>query len=505
MAKKAEKIFVMTDLRKIKIGDRTRTKLTDIESLAESIKTNGLFSPPGVVRLREEDPEHTFLLVFGERRLTALRLLAEKGDSWEIPVRVLPDADPYTVALCEGIENSQRKDFSAYETVQHAAKIHALLTAKYGKAIPGIAGSGQSLKSTAELLGTSVPQLSKDNTLAATITALPQNVQDTLKTITNRADLERAVSIITKSAVEGAVSSAIESGNSELAQRMASGTVVEKAVTKLNDKRETIKAQQNKAAEAASGLKKNWVPIVAAAYALYKPSLEPHKTGGALDFLLKDQPPVSADFIEIDPPYGVELSKVKKSETGGVSSLHYVDIQPELYDEFLNNVLAGTVRVMKPETWGIIWFAESRQLQVYEALVKHGLSPASVPALWVKGTTSGQTQNQKLLLGSSYEGFYYFRKGSPELKQMGRSNVFNYAPVGSAVKIHPAERPAELMREILRTFVGPSERPLRILVPFGGSGRTIIEAFRMGFDPKGCDIVEEYRSRYIIAASTELS
>lgn len=65
------------DIADIKIGDRYRKDVGDIEALAASIKKQGLLQPIGINENNE--------LVFGERRLRAFQSLG-----WtRIPVRLL--------------------------------------------------------------------------------------------------------------------------------------------------------------------------------------------------------------------------------------------------------------------------------------------------------------------------------------------------------------------------------------------------------------------------------
>jgi ParB/RepB/Spo0J family partition protein len=86
----------------IKIGDRHRREMGDIESLAASIAELGLLHPV-VVR-----PDGT--VVAGERRIRAFEFLGRD----EIPVTVL---DIEAMARGELAENAQRKDFTPSELV----------------------------------------------------------------------------------------------------------------------------------------------------------------------------------------------------------------------------------------------------------------------------------------------------------------------------------------------------------------------------------------------------
>lgn len=90
------------DIESIKIENRYRKDLGDIEGLASSIKEQGLLQPVGVDRDNN--------LVFGERRIRAFQYLG-----WSrIPVRRV---NVTSIVEGEYAENEVRKDFTASERV----------------------------------------------------------------------------------------------------------------------------------------------------------------------------------------------------------------------------------------------------------------------------------------------------------------------------------------------------------------------------------------------------
>ena len=103
----------------IRIGNRHRTEMGDIEELANSIKEQGLLQPIGVTRDNE--------LVFGERRLAACRDFLKWS---EIDVRVVD-----VVSIIEGElhENEIRKDFTPSERVAIANAIREQIGDRQGE------------------------------------------------------------------------------------------------------------------------------------------------------------------------------------------------------------------------------------------------------------------------------------------------------------------------------------------------------------------------------------
>ncbi len=87
------------------------------------------------------------------------------------------------------------------------------------------------------------------------------------------------------------------------------------------------------------------------------------------------------------------------------------------------------------------------------------------------------------------------RKGKPLLAKPGRINNFIYSAVPPNDKTHPTERPLDLMTDLLGTFGHPT---MRVLVPFAGSGVTLIAAHLCGMKPFGYEIVKAYRDSYLV-------
>lgn len=106
------------DIETIKIENRYRKDLGDIEGLAASIKEQGLLQPVGV------DRENN--LVFGERRIRAFQHLG-----WSrIPVRRV---NVTSIVEGEYAENEVRKDFTASERVAIAEVVRDAMGNRQGQ------------------------------------------------------------------------------------------------------------------------------------------------------------------------------------------------------------------------------------------------------------------------------------------------------------------------------------------------------------------------------------
>lgn len=111
------------DIEIIKVGDRYRKDMGDLQSLVASIEELGLLQPIGI------NPDYQ--LIWGERRLRAFQLLGRSM----IPARIVPIVE---IVLGEYAENEIRKNF----TISESAEIY-----KAQKAAKSKSGNNQFNKS----------------------------------------------------------------------------------------------------------------------------------------------------------------------------------------------------------------------------------------------------------------------------------------------------------------------------------------------------------------------
>ena len=116
------------EIERIKIDPQVRKTFSEesIKELADSIKEVGLISPLTVKKLDGED----FLLIAGERRLRALKLLGETKA--QVIVREIEDSQ---IELVQIIENLHREDVPPLEL----AEGYKMLQDKYGLSLRDIA------------------------------------------------------------------------------------------------------------------------------------------------------------------------------------------------------------------------------------------------------------------------------------------------------------------------------------------------------------------------------
>ncbi len=427
-------------LNQIDEGERYREDYGDLDELIGSIKSNGLICPIAVHVLEDSSESRAngklYRLCAGGRRFRA----HQQMQSETIPAKVydhpLSELELRSVEL---EENLQRKDLTWQEKVALRKKIHDLQVAIDGpKTSTAPDAEGHSVRDTASLLGVSHTAVSKDLKLAKTIERFPEIDWTKCK---NQSDAEKLIKKIEKSVVKEELANRVEAslkGNNNLKLR------------KLAD-----------------------------AYVV-----------GDFFEIVKDVPDGIMSFVEIDPPYAIDLVNNKKDYIND----GYNEVPAKDYPEFMRKVFAECYRTMAPNSWGVCWFGPDPWFpHIKQWLIDAGFSVCGIPGIWSK--PSGQTKMPNTRLASAYEMFFYFAKGQPALVKPGRINVFNYNPTPHQHKVHPTERPVEMIREILRTFAMPGSH---VLVPFAGSGATLLAAAKESMIPLGTDLTSGYRDGYIL-------
>ncbi len=337
----------------------------------------------------------------------------------------------------ELFENKHRKDMTWVEEVEITAAIHAMMKKKKGN-------WGQ--RRTAKLLDVTQPRIQQRLQMHQAILVVPELAQ-----CPNEEEARRKL------------------------KKMMERAVVQEAL-------ETVETDR----EEKAGLTKLNIEWASEGYVI----------GDALK-LIKKVRAGSWHFAEVDPPYGINLHEKKSKGSAGIE--YYNEISTEEYPQFLADICKGVYRALAENTWCVWWCGSDahKQVEAYDALIKAKFKVDPIPAIWFKESSSSVSNVPDIYLGRSYETFFICRKGTPTLRKRGRSNVFSFKAVNPKSKRHPTERPVALISDILETFIYPGAR---VLVPFLGSGATLLAAWKAGFNVYGFEISEEYKEGFLVEA-----
>ena len=109
---------MLIPIGKLIVTDRIRKDFGDINELADDIRQNGLINPP----VASPNPDGTYNLIAGERRLRALKALGYE----QIEIRPMSVKDAEHALNLEISENEVRKDFSKAERIDYAKRLERI-------------------------------------------------------------------------------------------------------------------------------------------------------------------------------------------------------------------------------------------------------------------------------------------------------------------------------------------------------------------------------------------
>jgi DNA modification methylase len=426
-------------ISQIEIGERYRKDYGDIAQLMFSIKKNGLITPVAVgvadkVKINRET-DLPYILLAGGRRMKALMELGITS----IPVRIYDQAiSELDFRSIELAENFDRKSMEYAEEVSLMRQINNLQIEIHGAKIARSQNApGWSQADTAKLVNKDASTVAKDLQLAEAIEKFPELKLDTCK---NKAE----------------------------------------AFKRLKNVGKVLTNKVNAAA---------YMKTSGADDRVFKKLSSSYIVGDCIE-TFKKIPSNSLDFIEIDPPYAIDLCKVKKDN----ECIGYNEIPKEKYISLMTQVFQESYRIMREGSWIVCWFAADPWFQTIASLMEGvGFKMNLIPGIWAK--PSGQTAQPETFLGNCYEMFFYARKGSAKLQNPGRSNIFQFNPVPHTKKYHPTQRPLELMDAVYSTFSRPGGNGF---IPFLGSGVGLIAGHNNAVSMIGTDLTAEFKDGYIL-------
>lgn len=421
----------------IKIGDRFRKDYKDIDDLAASIKKR-LFYP---IKLDTD-----FNLIDGGRRLAAMDLL-----KWpKIPCFISPIEEEVDIRELELLCNLERESFTWSETANLIKEIHQIH--KKSKVKWGI-------RDTATRIGMSKSYVANQIKLADLLLDIPE-----LSVCKSESDAWKLINSI------------------------------EEALALKEYAKRKAKADLKKPAPK---------PVVGMPNASHSVAAS-HRYIGKQEFIVGDFFKEAAKLpdnhwgksciVECDPPYGIELNTAKKGED---KLKEYKEVSREDYPEFLLQLMYECSRLMGGNSCLIFWFGIEWYDLVLRSLSDAGFRYNKIPTLWYKVNFSGQANAPKKMLSNQYETFIHAWKGDAFLGRPGSGNVFLGAAVPPSIKTHPTEKSVALYEDIFRNICD-----LKIMhnmvVPFAGSGSSLIAAQRLNISAIGYDLSEYNYNNWLL-------
>jgi ParB/RepB/Spo0J family partition protein len=432
--------LAVVKLTDISTGERRRQDYGDMVELIHSIKSKGLIHPIYLSLNPGSNPP--YLLVAGGRRLKAHKDLGYETIEAKIHFKVLNELEYRSLEL---EENIRRKELNFREEIRMKKDLHELQIKLHGKKNSTSSDAeGHSIRDTAKMLNVSPMTISNDLQLAEIMEAVPDIGWEKCR---NKSEAMSIAKNLHKRVNQSVLAKEVNN----LLLKEADGD---------HQKAEQIKIRR---------LAESYI-------------VDDCFNG------MKNLPSGFYNLIEVDPPYGIDFTSISRGYASqGYENYHEIGVKD--YPEFLKKLAIECFRLAASESWTVLWISTTWVTQAIEAFTIAGfIGDFSTWGLWVK--PSGQLTNPNHKLSSAAEMFIYFRKGVAQIRKTARLNTFVYSQVPHQLKMHAIERPTELMFDVLTTFGGPGDQ---VLVPFAGSGVTLIAAHLAGMSPVGFELEPSYK------------
>ena len=193
----------------------------------------------------------------------------------------------------------------------------------------------------------------------------------------------------------------------------------------------------------------------------------------------------SIDLILSDPPYGIDVGNAKTYDRMTHTDVRFEDGDFETFD-LLDKAIAEMFRVLKTDRHIFLFCGIDKAPVIKKLLAKHKFTVHAIPLIWDKG--SGSYPSQQTTFVHSYEAIIHAWKGRRKLNGTPR-DIFPVKRCPAGSKIHPTQKPTELLRDLINLTTLPGEL---VLDPFSGSGATLVAAKETNRRAKGIELDPGY-------------
>lgn len=455
-------------VKDIIVKNRQRKDFNNVESLAESIQKIGLLQPICVNDQME--------LLAGERRLRAHKHLSLES----IEARVFPNVSESDTLLIEYLENFQREDFTWQEDIQLKYKMHFLWSKE---------DSTWSYRKSSKKLGVSLGGLSTDLDLAQAAQSFPQ----LLEAKTKGKAKESWKKLVSQAQAKQTMQSFSPEEQQKLEKMMTGegSKAEEKKVVGKEKKPPKIVRDDTESPDFSDTPTDSTDTEKEAEKSTSTPSEDqPKFTYRITEWatLLKEMPNNCVGFAELDPPYAIDYNE---TYTQANKEATETDWSVDEYRSQMNKLIPKLYNKMMDNTWVLCWTGHEHALWMNDLAKKSGFQ-VQKPGVWVK--PGGSSNHPSTTMISNYETFLLFRKGQPTFNVASVKGAQTFDTVPFAKRYHQWEKPLDMYLYFIDAL---AHKDSLMLVPFAGSGNSMLAGILSGLTPIGCDTKNQYFYAFI--------
>lgn len=367
-------------------------------------------------------------LIAGGRRLAAC---VEAGI--DVKIVFTDTVDPLVMREMELEENIQRKAFTPAEEILAIDELHRLKRQIYGEPVVGSdKKTGWTQQDTADIIGKSRDSVTKNLELAEALKNFP-----ILAACKSKSDIKKAV----------------------------------KGLQRIQDSAEALATHEEFIKERGT------------LYEFHNIDCLEH---------LSTMAEKSVDILLTDPPYGIDIHDITiglGGHTGSTVTTTGIKYDDDYQNamELIGKVAIESHRIVKDTGFAVVFCAISNFPMVRMLFESAGWFCSQRPVIWIKNE-SGQNNAPSKWFSAAYEAMLFARRVDSQIVIEGKVDWIQCPNVTPSVRIHQAEKPVALLKELLsRLGMAGSV----VLDPFAGSGATIEASLELNMFPIGCEQLAE--------------
>jgi DNA modification methylase len=201
---------------------------------------------------------------------------------------------------------------------------------------------------------------------------------------------------------------------------------------------------------------------------------------------MKALPSGMCSLFITDPPWKINIDKATavQGSTSQKATETYDDSSDAIIP-LVKAVIEQMARVGKPDCYVVMFCGIKHFNDLSECFRANGFQVYNKPLVWVKtndtgsGLCSSKSPAPTMWPASVTDFMILARKGNVTLAQLHKGDAFLKPPIKTADRVHQAQKPIQLMEEIIARFWHLGTNPL-LIDPFAGSGSTLVAARRVG-------------------------
>lgn len=203
----------------------------------------------------------------------------------------------------------------------------------------------------------------------------------------------------------------------------------------------------------------------------------------------------SVTLLLTDPPYGKEYQSNRRWKSTPPDKI-IGDTDAESL-ELIRRLLSEIKPKLKDDAHLLIFCDWAHEPDIQQIIEESGYKLRSA-IVWVKEEPSAGDVMRSF--APQYEHILYATQGNTRI-QPRKPDVFNIPRVHPKDRIHPTQKPVELLTELIESCTGKGDL---VVDPFAGVASTLVAAIRLDRDFRGWEVDKSYHSAGVDRLSAEI-